>query len=88
MVVANMGGRLEWGPLSDRVGAARELAFQGYCYYEYRMVYGTQKGGGGGGVSLRRSRAMLLQQCGNHRWGGNEMMLGSFTQALKQTNIL
>jgi len=71
------------GPAHLSGAGASALAFTGYCYYQYCLVYGIQKRGRGGGLPLRRSRAILLQQCGNYRWGGHEMMIGSFTKALK-----
>jgi len=40
-----------------------------YRYYQYRMVYGTQKNFffGGGGHILPKSRAIVLQPCGQCR---------------------
>jgi len=40
------------------------LAFARYCYYQYCMVYGIQKKVGGGGRILPKSRAIVLQTCG------------------------
>jgi len=61
------------------------LEFTRYCQYQYCMVSGIQKGGrgGGGGVVLRNSRAIVLQLYGHCRWGGTERMTDSCTKALK-----
>ena len=50
--------------------AAPNLAFTRYCYYHYCMVYGIQTRGRRGGRILPNSRAIVLHQGGQCRWGG------------------
>ena len=69
-------------PLVDGHEVNLDLAFTRYCYYQYCMVYGTPKGGRGGGRILPNSRAIVLQQCGQCRRAGR--MNGRLTRA--QTN--
>ena len=56
--------------VKDKRGTNHRLTFTRYCYYQYCMVCGIQKGGRGGGRILPNGRAILLQQCGQCRRAG------------------
>ena len=57
--------RVNTGRASER--ARVNPAFTRYCYHQYCMVYGIQKGGRGGVLYFPNSRAIVLQQCGRCR---------------------
>jgi len=55
----------------EQINQTRDhLAFTLYCYYQYCMVYDIQKGGSRWGRVLPKSRAIVLQQCGQCKRAG------------------
>ena len=55
---------------SPRMARTHRLAFTRYCYAQYCMLYSIKTGGRGGVRISRNSIAIVLQPCGQCRWGG------------------
>jgi len=59
------------------------LAFARNCFYQYCMVYNMQKGGRGGSYLAQKSCNTIATVWALQVGGGNEMIIVSFTNALK-----